>query len=113
MSCGLLQATNDLAETVNALANELSGEDTAAFDWWVEGLPRDLPDHQGRDLPHPRRRCACVRTPGPPHCEISCGENESGHSRYGEGIPAEILEEAAQDITASRNTRTPDKSAQT
>jgi signal transduction histidine kinase len=34
--------TNDLAEALNAVANELSGEGTATFDLVLEGGPRDL-----------------------------------------------------------------------
>jgi signal transduction histidine kinase len=92
-------ATNDLAEAVNAVGNELSNDNAAAFNLMVEGPTRDL---------HPIIRDEIYRISR----EALSNAFEHAHARHieaeisyglrafrlrirddGEGIPAEVLEQ--------------------
>jgi signal transduction histidine kinase len=91
--------TNDLAEALNAVANELSGEGTATFDLVLEGGPRDLHPIIRDELyrisreallnafKHARARQI--------EAEINYGERvfRLRIRDDGEGMPAEILEQ--------------------
>ena len=92
-------ATNDLAEAVNAVADELSGGGTATFDLVVEGPPKDLHPiirdevyRISREALHNAFKHARAR-----HIEAEINYGEPVFRLRirddGKGIPAEILEQ--------------------
>jgi ligand-binding sensor domain-containing protein/signal transduction histidine kinase len=92
-------ATNDLAEALNAMADELSGEGTATFDLVLEGPPRDLHPIIRDELYRISREALrnAFRHARARHieAEISFAERvfRLRIRDNGEGIPAEILKQ--------------------